>query len=232
VVAGLLVVVPPLAGLARTYEVLDAVQFAALALAVPALVALGAPWGRLGAIGALATRRAARRAARGTRLVVAPLVAEVAAVVVWRTTGVVDAFQRHHGLVALEALTLVAAGLWLWTELVASPPLAPRSLPLWRMVLATVAMWSLWVVAYVAGMAHAGYPGFGHTASSALSADADRQAATAVLFVAGAIAYLPVVFANLFGWLRAEERRGDEDTVRRLRSGVLGVSREDARPVH
>jgi cytochrome c oxidase assembly factor CtaG len=220
----LVVLVPPVATLARRYEVLDATQFAVLALAVPALVALGAPWSRLGALGTLAARRAARRRDRGTRLVVTPLVVEVALVVAWRTTAGVGRLERHPVLVLLEAATLVAAGLWLWLDLVDSPPLAPRTAPLWRLVLATVAMWSLWIVAYVAGMAHAGYPGFHHAAGAGLSADADRQTATAVLFVAGAIAYLPVVFASLFSWLRAEERRGDEDTRRRRAAGALGSS--------
>ena len=41
------VVVPPLFELARRYEVAEAVQFSVLAMAVPALIALGAPWGRM-----------------------------------------------------------------------------------------------------------------------------------------------------------------------------------------
>ena len=41
---GVAVCCPPLATLARRSEVADAVQFGVLALAVPSLVALGAPW--------------------------------------------------------------------------------------------------------------------------------------------------------------------------------------------
>jgi cytochrome c oxidase assembly factor CtaG len=212
---------PPLSGLARTHEVADAVQFAILALAIPALCVLGAPWGWGGRGGGLGTRLAAWRASRaGSAAGVPALVSEVAAVVAWRTTAGVGALERHHWLVLVEAATLLAAGVALWLELVASPPLAPRGGPLRRLVFATVAMWTVWIVAYVLGMAHGqGYPGFAHAPGHGLSAVADRQLATMVLFAAGACAFLPVVFWNLVEWLRAEERRGPEASRHGLRGG-------------
>jgi hypothetical protein len=79
-------------------------------------------------------------------------------------------------------------------------------------------MWAVWIVAYVAGMSHGqGYPGFQHLPGHGLSGVADKQLATGLLWLAAAAAYLPVVFSNLFVWLRAEERAASDATAWRLR---------------
>jgi len=53
--------------------------------------------------------------------------------------------------VLAELVTLVAAGSALWLQLVESPPLLPRlSRPL-RAVFAALAMWSIWILAYILG---------------------------------------------------------------------------------
>lgn len=214
-VLGIAVLVPPLASLARTSEVANALQFAVLALAVPALVVLGAPWHALGPLGRLATARA-RRAAPSSG--VAVLAGEVVAVVLWRTPAAVSAVGHHRWLLAVEAVTLVAAGIALWLQLVGSFPMAPGTTASRRVVLAALAMWTVWIVAYVAGMSHGqGYPGFHHHPGGALSGVADKQLATALLFFAAAIAYLPVVAVNLFDWLGAEERGAADDASWRLR---------------
>ena len=201
---GIAVVLPPLASLARTSETVNALQFAVLALCVPALVVVGAPWRRLGPIGRLADARAARaRRPSG----VGALGLQVALVVTWRMPAMVSAVGRHPWLLLVEAVTLVVAGIALWLELVVSPPMAPGTSPSRRIVLAAVAMWAVWIVAYVAGMSHGqGYPGFVHHPGHGLSGVADKQLATALLWVAAAVAYQPVVFRNLFAWLGAEER--------------------------
>ena len=49
--------VPPLSTVARRVEVLEALQFALLAIGVPALVVLGAPWRLLGLAAGHARRR-------------------------------------------------------------------------------------------------------------------------------------------------------------------------------
>ena len=54
--------VPPVATEARRYEVAEAIQFCLLAVAIPALAVLGAPWRRLG----LAGRHAPARDDEGT----------------------------------------------------------------------------------------------------------------------------------------------------------------------
>jgi cytochrome c oxidase assembly factor CtaG len=231
-VAIALVVLVPMASLARRHEVLDALQFAVLAIGAPALIALGAP-SRL--FGPVARRRerfgSRRREGHGAVAGVAALAVEVAIVVAWRTTGAVGAIGRHHWLVWVEAATLVVTGVVLWSELVDVPPLVSRTPPGRRIVLASIAMWTVWAVAYVAGMSHGqGYPGFHHVAGHGLSGVADKQLATAVLWAAAALAYLPVVFVSLSKWLHAEERRAGESRAR-LRRGA-GARPDEVRPAH
>lgn len=226
---GVAVLVPPLVSLARTSETMNALQFAVLALAVPALVVLGAPWRALGPLGRLAESRAARTAPSSG---VVALVCEVAAVVAWRTPAAVSAVGQHRWLLAVEAATLVVLGVALWLELVASSPMAPRTTASRRIVLAAIAMWTVWSVAYVAGMAHGqGYPGFHHHAGQGLSGVADKQLATGLLFLAAAAAYLPVVFVNLFAWLGGEERGASEAASWRLRPD-RGARTDEVRPAH
>jgi len=230
VLLGVAVLVPPLASFARTSEALDALQFAVLALAVPALVVLGAPWHTLGLIGRLADARAAATPTPWGGVVA--LAFEVAAVVAWRTPLAVSAIEHHGWLVVLEAATLVAAGVALWLELVGSFPITPRTTASRRIVLAAVAMWTVWIVAYVTGMAHGqGYPGFPHHPGEGLSGVADKQLATAVLWVAAAAAYMPVVFVNLFAWLGAEERRAPDAASWGLRPDA-GTRADEVHPAH
>jgi len=220
-----------MASLARRYEVLDALQLAVLAIGAPALIVLGAPSGP----GPLARRRERlgwrRREGHGPFAGVAALVAEVALVVAWRTTGAVSAIGRHPWLVWVEAATLVVTGVVLWRELVDVPGLVSRTPPGRRIVLASIAMWTVWIVAYVAGMSHGqGYPGFHHVAGHGLRGIADKQLATAVLWTAAALAYLPVVFVSLSKWLHAEERRAGESfgPVRR----AAGARADEVRSAH
>jgi hypothetical protein len=97
--------VPPLSSEARRLEVYQALQFALLALGVPALVVLGAPWRLLGlaagpaagadaeGIAVLDRPRLADRLAAARRRHPEPvrslafLVIELAVVVAWRTPG-------------------------------------------------------------------------------------------------------------------------------------------------
>jgi cytochrome c oxidase assembly factor CtaG len=214
-VLGVAVLVGPLSSLAQRSETANALQFAVLALAVPALVVLGAPWRHFAPLG----RRAAARAARARRSSgFAALCVQVAIVVAWRMPAAVRGVQQHRWLLAFEVVTLVAAGIALWLELVRSSPMVPSTTPGRRIVLAAAAMWGVWIVAYVAGMAHGqGYPGVVHHPGHGLSGAADQQLATALLWAAAAAAYGPVVFFNLFAWLGAEERAASGAAAWRLR---------------
>ena len=104
-----------------------------------------------------------------------------------------------------EAVALLAFGLGLWLELVASPPLVPRSGYLRRAVLAALAMWTFWILAYVTGLSnHDFYPSFAHVSGS-LSAAADQQVASAILWFVAAASFAPVIFWNALLWLRTDE---------------------------
>lgn len=108
-----------------------------------------------------------------------------------------------------EAATLLTFGLGLWLELVRSPPLTPRSGHLRRAVLAALVTWALWILAYVAGMSnHEFYSNFGHVPGG-LSAAADQQIASAVLWLVSTLTFVPVIFWNALMWLKTED---DPDT--------------------
>ena len=139
--------VPPLSTKARTVEALEALQFALLALAVPALAVLGTPWRRLGlaappsarvdAEGVTVSERpgvadrvaAARRRHRHMGRSLSYVLADMAVVVAWRVPASVDALARHGWLSVVEAVTLVPAGIGLWLELVGSSPFAHAPRP-------------------------------------------------------------------------------------------------------
>jgi cytochrome c oxidase assembly factor CtaG len=196
-------------GVARGSELAVTGWFSVLALVAPALVVLGAPWslgaGR-GAMHRWADRLASsRRERRGLAWSVSFLTLDIAAVIFWRLPLAVDALVRHPALVLAEAVTLVAAGMGLWLELVESPPLVPRSSRPRRALLAALAMWSVWIVAYLEGMSSRGWYGaLHHVAGVGLSAAADRQASAVVLWATAAAVFMPVVFWNLSWWLRSE----------------------------
>ena len=161
--------VPPLSGTARRFEYGEALQFSLLAVVAPVLVAIGAPWRRLG----LARARRRRSAAPG-RPGRRPAASAPGAPLVPRLhrrrprrgrrlarPGAVDDVSEHGWLIPLEGVTLLVFGLGLWLELVPSPPLVPRSGYLRRAVLAALAMWTFWILAYVLGLSnHAFYPNF------------------------------------------------------------------------
>ncbi len=220
--------VPPLSTVARRVEVLEALQFALLAIGVPALVALGAPWRLLGVaagnagvadregVAVLERPGAADRAATARRRhpeltrSVAYLVVDVALVVAWRIPPSVDALARHGWLSLLEAVTLVTAGVGLWLELVESPPFSPRLARPKRIALAAVAMWTIWVTAYLVGLSHASvYPSYDHVVGRDLSVSADQALTTGLLWLASLGAFIPVIFSNLVLWLRSDEDPDD-----------------------
>lgn len=220
--------VPPFSTLARRVEALEALQFALLAMAVPALVVLSAPWQLLGlatrpggvadaeGVGVLDRPKVADRAAAARRRhpelsrSVAYLLVQMALVVVWRIPATVDALAQHGWLAPLEAVLLVTAGIGLWLELVASPPFSPRLARPKRIAIAAVAMWTVWVTAYLVGLSHVSvYRSYPHVVGRDLSVSADQAFATGVLWLTSLCAFVPVVFANLVLWLRNDEDPDD-----------------------
>jgi cytochrome c oxidase assembly factor CtaG len=227
-VAGAVLVVvsllPPVSTLARRYIIAETAQFAMLAMVGPALIVLGAPWRPL-RLSRWAGRLAAGRD-RGPsfrRAAVFPA-AFAGLTVLWRLPPVLDALSRFPWLVAAEAVTLLAAGIALWLELVPSPPLLPRlSLPQ-RAAFGAVGMWSVWIVGYALGFSSrpdaAAYAGGGVAA---------QEAAVGLVWGVASACFLPVIFATVFAWLAG----GDvDDELRRELPGSRAVVRGWDRPPH
>ena len=217
----LVALVPPLLTAARQAEYAAALQFGLLAIVVPALVTVGAPWRtlRLSAGTTLASpgtreRVLDRVAGRRRRHRELPrslgfIALDLAVVAAWHSPGVVGAVSHHGWPVLLEAFTLLVFGVGLWLELVPSPPLTPRSGHFRRAVLAAVVMWVFWILAYIVGLSnHVFYPNFAH-APGGLSAAADQQIASAVSWFIATVAFVPVIFWNALMWLKTED---DPDT--------------------
>ncbi len=210
----LLALLPPLSTAAQRDEFALSLQFSLFAIAVPALVALGAPWRLFGLAGGptsgtppRSVDRIAERRSRHRELPwsLAFIGCALGAAMAWHAPGVVASVTRHGWLVVVEAASLLVFGLGLWLELVGSPPLTPRSGHLRRAVLGAVAMWCFWILAYVAGLSdHGFYRNFHHLAGG-LSQAADEQIASAVLWFAAAAAFVPVIFWNAYRWLQSEE---------------------------
>lgn len=211
--------VPPVATVARRTNYGEALQFALLAIPLPALVAVGAPWRRLHlaapapesehadspepkTMDLLADRRLRQRSLPRSLVFVA---CGLGVVIAWHAPAVVAAVAAHGWLVVVEALSLLVFGLGLWFELVESPPLVPRSGPLRRAVLGAISMWVFWIMAYLVALSNRGfYPNFHHTAGS-LGAAADEQIGAALLWLVATVAFVPVIFWNALHWLQSED---------------------------
>jgi cytochrome c oxidase assembly factor CtaG len=123
----------------------------------------------------------------------------------WFTPLAVRTTATDHWLVPVEALTLIVAGVGFWLELVESPPFVPRLGAFRRAVLGALAMWFIWIEAYMVGMAQSSwYRNFTHTPGHGLSQPADQQvAAVALWFIATAV-FVPVIFMNALRWLHSD----------------------------
>ena len=231
--AALLIVwlLPPLAGYARRYEFVEALQFAFFAIVIPALVVVGSPWALfhlassspqgfdddgnllppLEAIGPVDRLADHRRHHPEALRSVCFLALYLAGAIIWRTPGAVDGLVHHPWLVFVEAFVLIAFGMGLWLELAESPPLAPRLSRPGRLALAAISMWAVWILAYLVGLSHASwYQAYPHHPGSGFSLSADQQLTTGLLWFVSACAFIPVVYWNLIRWLQSEEDPDEE----------------------
>lgn len=220
--------VPPLSGLARRYLSVESIQFCVFALAAPALIALGAPWRLLPRGPARPAPRLAPLLAGARRhwasfvVTLSYLIVWVVLCVFWRLPPVLDGLARHPVLVLPEALTLGAAGLGLWLELgLAQPPASRRPRPE-RALVAALAMWSLWAIAYVLGFAHDAVVHAYDPAGSHLGPVADQEITAFLLWAAAGVAFVPVIFTVLLTWLKDSSEPAGEPAGRMPGSGVRG----------
>jgi cytochrome c oxidase assembly factor CtaG len=204
------VLLPPFETYARQYALAQALQFVIFSVAAPALLVLGAPRPTLAVSGgpgrgsrrmaALADRRA-RASGHAAGDAVRPLVAFIALVVAWRLPAVVNTLVREPGLTVAEMATLVAAGSGVWVELVGPPPFHHRLARPLRAAMAAVAMWTIWVIAYITGMSKSSVIPADGQAARALSGAADQQIAVAILWAVPAICFMAVIYGMLITWL-------------------------------
>lgn len=214
-VAVLVVLVPPISGLAQRYDWAEALQFVMFALVAPGLLVAGAPWPWLG-LGRPAAALAEARRRHPERVRSAALVAvALACMVSWRVPAAVDALRPGGGLVALEVATLGLSGTVLWLECLSSPPLGPRSSRPVRMGVAAVSMWTIWVLAYLVAMSTGDwYRAYRHVPGHGLSLVADQQVTAGVMWAVASACFVPIIFFNLFHWLHDEE--DPDEALRRL----------------
>jgi cytochrome c oxidase assembly factor CtaG len=238
---------PPVLRLTSDYEFVQSTQFILFAVTIPALLVVGSPW-RWFDLASLdeplvdndgfpiaaahprpLDRWVQRRSQRkGYRRAVALLLVFVAQTILWRSAPVVDALIHHPWLSIVESVTLVIGGAFFWLELVESAPFRPTTARPYRIGIAAVAMWTVWVIAYLMAMAqNTWYTGFRHVSNRLFSLAVDQQVTTALMWFLTACAFLPIIFANLNRWLQAEEDPDEElyQLVRRDQSrGFFGTN--------
>lgn len=240
-------IIPPVLTLCGEYEFVQSTQFCLFAVAIPALLVVGGPWrwfdlatledplvdndGRQ--IAAVRPRPldrwVQRRATRkGYRRAVALLIIFMAQTIFWRSAPVVDQLIRHPWLSIVESITLVLGGAFFWLELVESAPFRPTTARPYRIGVAAIAMWTVWVIAYLMAMAqNTWYTGFRHVSQRLFSLAVDQQVTTALMWFLTACAFLPIIFVNLNRWLQSEEDPDEElyQLVRRDQSrGFFGTN--------
>lgn len=194
--------VPPVSSLAGRYVVAETAQFTMFAMVIPALLVLSQLW-RLPRLAGPAGRLTGSGRPPSFTRSLAFLTAFGLLVVLWRVPATIDAVARHQALAVAELATLLIAGTALWLQIAAVPPARTRGQDLARAITAAFAMWLVWIVAYILGFANHGvFHAFRYVPGGALSAVADQELATAVMWAVAGACFLPAVFAAAVSWLR------------------------------
>lgn len=211
VVALVLVFVPPLLSYGHRYEFVETLQYDLAGFALPALFVLSWPFRLLkGSRGAKLAAWALRLSERRRRhpetwRTFGFAAVDIALLVAWRTPALMNALERHRWLLVVQVVSLFVAGVALWVELVACPPLEPRLSPPRPGVVAAVTMWSVWITAYAVGLSDASwYVAFHHPAGG-LGTSADQELSTGAMWFGAAAGFVPVVFSQIMAWLRNGE---------------------------
>jgi cytochrome c oxidase assembly factor CtaG len=217
------VLVPPGGTEARQYVFAQAVQFAVLAVVVPALIVLGAPWSLAHRVPRLVAQTGSLGSSSGASITI--LVGYIAVALGWRLPVAVNALVKYPALTVVEAVTLIALGCALWLTLVDSRPLRPGiSRPL-RALFAALPMWAIWASAYVMGFSRATwFSALAHRGG--ISTVADQQIAAGLEFAIAGLSFVPVVYVSLITWLRDSADADDEP-----RAAANGADQPERAPV-
>lgn len=217
IVVVVVAVTPPFSTDARRYVFVEAIQFALVALAMPALVALSTPfssviarWDEARLVRVLSRREQIRQTRKGFFRLLALLSPYVVAIVFWRIPTSVDALAKTPSLIVAEIATFVVVGIAFWVELVREPPLPPIVSAGQLVVPPTLAMWMIWILAFAVGFSHAVWFPSVHSHRPGLSVVADQELSSGLLWVASAATFLPVIFTNLMRFLRGDDEVQDE----------------------
>jgi putative membrane protein len=193
------------------------VQHVLLLVVAPPLIVLARPWIRLWRSLPLGARQSlGRDLGQGQRT--APLRAIsrtlgrplpsfllfAGVLLVWHVPSLFDATLRSSGIHALEHTLFFSTALLFWKQVLPSPPLRARLVPLQRVAYLVGAMIVSWVLAVVLALApHPLYAHYAHEATrpGGISALADQQLAAGIMWVPGSITFLIVMFAYVHRWL-------------------------------
>lgn len=212
--------VPPVSSLAGRYVVAETAQFVVFAMIAPALLVLAAPWPLLGLGGRVEQLARSRLRHPSFTRSLGFLAIFAVATACWRLPAVIDAVARHHILVLIELVSLLVTGTALWLELLPSRPLRPRGRGVQAAVLAACAMWMIWIIAYILGLAtHGVFLAFRYLPGGPLSAVADQELATAVLWAVAGVCFIPVVLVSALRGLN-----DDEDVDSELERAASGTT--------
>jgi putative membrane protein len=123
---------------------------------------------------------------------------------VWHVPSLFDATLRSSAVHALEHTLFFSTALLFWKQVLPSPPLHARLVPLQRVAYLVGAMVVSWILAVVLALApHPLYAHYAHEATrpGGISALADQQLAAGIMWVPGSITFLIVMFAYVHRWL-------------------------------
>jgi cytochrome c oxidase assembly factor CtaG len=182
-----------------------------LGVYAPSLIVLGAPWLVLWrGLGRTARPRPAAPAPVPPRLRTWPVAVTALFIVVWcgwYIPGLYDAGVHHPVVLAAQAVTIMAAGVALWLQMIGSRPFSPQFGPLYRVFLLTAIVLCGTVLGMVlsfgANVLYPAYLGVGH--HHLLSVVFDQQAGGSELWVLVLVPYLIAGIALLVRWLNDEE---------------------------
>jgi len=205
----LLALVSPVGYFAGLYIWVRALQMLLVAVVGPGLIVLGAPWAAF----RLAIERPGVAAStshdRQSWLVSRPVLAVVAANVVWigwQLPVLFDAASANSAVALVEHASYLAAGMVFWLQLISSRPLRQRVPPLRRVALlvGSVAAFTVlgMVLVFGSGVLYSGYANPAHHIMTVL---ADQQLSGAVLWMGFLPPAMVAAVALMMEWLRDEE---------------------------